>query len=528
MKQFTELFTQLDQTTRTNKKVEALEAFFEKAPDEDKLWAIAILSHRRPRRAVNATLMKTWAAEKAGIPFWLVDESHHVVGDLAETVAAILPGGETSSANTLTYWINYIREFPELSEEERREQMYLAWEQLDRSQRFVFNKLITGGFRMGVSQKLMVRALARYTGIDENRLAHRLMGNWSPDHTTFEELVLSEDDGENYSRPYPFYLAYPLEDDPANLGRPEDWQAELKWDGIRGQIILRDNRLFVWSRGEELVTDKYPEYESLVGRLPDGVVLDGEILPFRDGKPLPFILLQKRIGRKTVPASLLNKAPVIFMAYDLLEFEGKDLREEPLRERRAVLEDLAKEAPEVLHLSETVSFEEWEELAGIRDEARSRQTEGLMLKHKDGAYRVGRKRGEWWKWKVDPFTIDAVMIYAMRGHGRRANLYTDYTFAVRDGDNLVPFTKAYSGLTDKEILEVDRFVKQHTLERFGPVRSVTPELVFEIAFEGINKSNRHKSGVALRFPRISRWRKDKPADEIDTLESLHQLMEQYG
>ncbi len=528
MKQFARLFTGLDQTTRTNRKVEVLKNYFDQAPDRDKLWAIALLSHRRPKRSVNTTQLKTWAAEIAGLPFWLVDESHHVVGDLAETIAAILPQEGETSDESLTYWIQFIRDLRGVEEEERKQRMARAWDQMDTHQRFVFNKLITGGFRIGVSQKLMVRALSQHTGIEENLLAHRLMGEWSPDSTTFNDLILSGDDGENLSRPYPFYLAHPLEDPLESLGDPDEWQAELKWDGIRGQVILREGEIFTWSRGEELVTDVYPEFLSLSGKLPDGLVLDGEILPFRDGKPLPFTLLQKRIGKKKVGAALLKKAPVIFMAYDILEHEGSDIREKPLDYRRRILEEIAADAPSVLHLSEKVGFGSWEELAAIREKARTRQTEGVMLKRLSSPYRVGRKRGDWWKWKVDPFTVDAVMLYAMRGHGRRANLYTDYTFAVRDGENLVPFAKAYSGLTDQEILEVDRFVKQNTIERFGPVRSVSPELVFEIAFEGINRSSRHKSGIALRFPRISRWRRDKPVDEINTLEDLHRMMEKFG
>jgi DNA ligase-1 len=528
MKSFSELFTALDQTTKTNEKVAALERYFQLAPDEDKLWALALLSQRRPRRTVNATQMKSWTATLAGLPFWLVDESHHIAGDLAEAVALMLPQPSKSSDHSLTYWINYINKLRDVEEEEREKRMQDAWDMLDKTQRFVFNKLITGGFRMGVSQKLMVRALSKYTGIEENLLAHRLMGDWTPDTTTFEQLILSKDDNENLSRPYPFYLSYPLEADPETLGNPEEWQAEFKWDGIRGQLICRDGQLFVWSRGEELVTDKYPEYDVLTDYLPDGTVLDGEILPFKEGLPLPFTLLQKRIGRKKAGPSILAEVPVIFMAYDLLENEGRDVRNEPLSRRRKWLEEVTQKAPEVLRISETISFDSWKKLAGIRVDARSRCTEGVMLKRLDSVYQVGRKRGDWWKWKVDPLTVDAVMIYAMRGHGRRANLYTDYTFAVRDGDQLVPFAKAYSGLTDKEIARVDRFVKQNTLERFGPVRSVKPELVFEIAFEGINKSERHKSGVALRFPRIRRWREDKPVSEINTLGDLMQLMEQYG
>ncbi|UII24410.1 ATP-dependent DNA ligase [Fulvivirga maritima] len=529
MKYFTELFTRLDQTTKTLVKVDALKEYFQKATDKDKLWTIALLSHRRPKRTVNRNYIKQWAAEFSGLPYWLFEESYHVAGDLAETIALILPSPESRTDYSLTYWIEYIQALGGLEEDEKKAQLKSALLSLDTTERFVFNKLITGGFRMGVSQKLMVRALAKYTGIDESSLAHRLMGNWTPETTTFQDLILSEDANEDNSRPYPFYLAYALEDETESLGDTSLWFAERKWDGIRGQIIVREGELYVWSRGEELVTDKYPEYEALKEKLLDGTVLDGEILPYKNGQPLPFNLLQTRIGRKNLTKGVLQKSPVIFKAYDVLEWQGEDIRQWPLEKRRAQLESLVSAVNDpVLHLSDLVTFNEWPQLAAERDRSREFFSEGIMLKRKDSTYKDGRKKGDWWKWKVDPLTIDAVMIYAMRGSGRRANLYTDYTFAVWDGEQLVPFTKAYSGLTDKEIGQVDRFVKKNTIDRFGPVRSVTPELVFEIAFEGINKSSRHKSGVALRFPRIKRWRHDKPKEEANTLEELHQLLEVYG
>ncbi|MBL3657993.1 ATP-dependent DNA ligase [Fulvivirga sediminis] len=529
MKYFTELFTRLDQTTKTLVKVDALKEYFHKATDKDKLWTIALLSHRRPKRTINRNYIKKWAAEFSELPYWLFEESYHIAGDLAETIALILPSPESRTDNSLTYWIEYIQALGGLEENEKKAQLKSAWLSLDATERFVFNKLITGGFRMGVSQKLMVRALAKYTGIDESSLAHRLMGNWTPETTTFQDLILSEDANEDNSRPYPFYLAYALEDETESLGDTSLWFAERKWDGIRGQIIVREGELYVWSRGEELVTDKYPEYEVLKEKLPNGTVLDGEILPYKNGQPLPFNLLQTRIGRKNLTKGVLQKSPVIFKAYDVLEWQGEDIRQWPLEKRRTQLESLVGDVGDpVLHLSDLVIFNEWRQLAAERDRSREFFSEGIMLKRKDSTYKDGRKKGDWWKWKVDPLTIDAVMIYAMRGSGRRANLYTDYTFAVWDGEQLVPFTKAYSGLTDKEIGQVDRFVKKNTIDRFGPVRSVTPELVFEIAFEGINKSSRHKSGVALRFPRIKRWRHDKPKEEANTLEELHQLLEVYG
>jgi DNA ligase-1 len=529
MRQFAHLFTQLDQTTKTNTKVSALASYFAEASDEDKLWTVAILSHRRPKRSVNTTYLREWGAEFAAVPLWLFEESYHVVGDLAETIALVLPEPEDSSNHSLTYWIQYIRGLKEREEEDRREAVFAAWGQLDKIERFIFNKLITGGFRMGVSQKLMVRALSQYTGIEENKLAHRLMGNWTPDDTTFEDLVIRKDPTEDISRPYPFYLAYPLEDEPETLGSPEDWLIERKWDGIRGQLIVREGELFVWSRGEELVTDKFPEYHPLAEMLPDGTVLDGEIMPYKDNEPLPFNKLQTRIGRKNVTKKVRENAPVVVIVYDLLEWQGEDIRERPMRERRALLEQLMADCDTdgILLLSESIDATDWQNLRDIRERSREHKSEGLMLKHQNSAYKSGRKRGEWWKWKVDPLVIDAVMIYAQRGHGRRANMFTDFTFAVWDGEDLVPFTKAYSGLTDKEFRQITAWVRKNTLERFGPVRSVKREHVFEIAFEGIQRSNRHKSGVALRFPRMSRWRHDKPKEEANTLEDLHQMLEQY-
>ncbi|MEM6629979.1 MAG: ATP-dependent DNA ligase [Bacteroidota bacterium] len=529
MRHFAQLFLQLDQTTKTNSKVAALAQYFSEVEDSDKLWTIALLSHRRPKRTVNTTLLRQWAAELSGIPLWLFEDSYHIVGDLAETIALVLPEPAAKSDATLTYWIEYIQELKDVEEAEKQQRIFLAWQMLSPSERFIFNKLITGGFRVGVSQKLMTRALSKYTGIEENTLAHRLMGDWTPESTSFSDLILEDNPKDNLSKPYPFYLAYPLEGEPETLGSPQAWQVERKWDGIRGQLIVREGEIFVWSRGEELMTDKFPEYHILRNLLPNGTVIDGEILPFKAGKPLPFKLLQTRIGRKNLTKNVLDKAPVILMAYDLLEYEGEDIRGRSLEERRELLEQIVKNsrAKQLLKLSETLEFDAWEELIPERDASRAHFSEGLMLKRKSASYQVGRKKGDWWKWKIDPLLIDAVMIYAQQGHGRRANLFTDYTFAVWKGEELVPFTKAYSGLTDAEIRELDAWIKRNTIERFGPVRSVVPEKVFEIAFEGINESTRHKSGVALRFPRINRWRKDKPKEEANTLDELHALLKQY-
>ncbi|MEM8528099.1 MAG: ATP-dependent DNA ligase [Bacteroidota bacterium] len=530
MKHFARLFKNLDQTTKTNLKIAALVQYFKVADDQDKLWTIAILSHRRPRRSVKTTLLREWTSELSGIPLWLLEDCYYVVGDLAEAIALMLPPAEKQSDHSFTYWINYVQSLAKLEDEEKKEKVIAAWNQLDTTERFIFNKLITGGFRVGVSQKLITKALARYLEVEENAIAHRLMGDWTPDSTNFEELLHSENPQDDISKPYPFYLAYALEDEPASLGSVEEWQIERKWDGIRGQIILREGELYIWSRGEDLMTDRFPEFHGLPNLLPNGTVIDGEILPFKNGHPLTFNVLQTRIGRKKLTNKVLDKAPVVLIAYDLIEWQGEDMRERPMSERRAILEQLLKEndTQGVVLLSEIVKAETWEQFAEIRENSREHHSEGLMLKRKNSPYKSGRKRGDWWKWKVDPLTIDAVMIYAQRGSGRRANLYTDYTFGVWKDDVLVPFTKAYSGLTDKEFKEITSWVRQNTLERFGPVRSVRPTHVFEIAFEGIQKSTRHKSGVALRFPRMLRWRKDKKVKEANTLEDLHGMLEVYG
>ncbi|MGJ8683287.1 MAG: ATP-dependent DNA ligase [Nonlabens sp.] len=536
MKQFAELIRIIDGTNKTTLKVAALTEYFKTAPDEDKLWTIAILSHRRPKRPVNTTLMREWATEISGIPLWLFEESYHIVGDLAETIALILPTTNESSEKSLSQIIQELIQLRKKDDDYKKEYLQENWLKLNYYERFVFNKIMTGGFRIGVSQKLMTRALSQATGIDKDILAHKLMGSWTGENTTFQELVYEDNEVAMRGKPYPFYLAYAVEGKVKDLGDVTQWSAEHKWDGIRSQTIIRAGEIFVWSRGEELVTDKYPEFQQFLNVIPDGTVIDGEILPYKDGQILNFNDLQTRIGRKTVGKKLLADVPVVIVAYDLLEWQGKDIRELPFQERRALLDQLvasvqtsdssSNQVP--LLLSETMHFSTWEEVANERERSAERKSEGLMLKRKDSPYLVGRKKGDWWKWKVDPFSVDAVLTYAMRGHGRRANLYTDYTFGLWQDGELVTFAKAYSGLTDAEFRKVDAWIKKNTLERFGPVRSVKPHHVFEIAFEGIAPSKRHKSGVATRFPRIIRWRQDKPIEEANTLDDLKALIPSDG
>ena len=527
MKAFADLYTALDETTRTLRKVEALVTYFRTAPAADAIWAVSFLIGRKPRQVVPTRKLMEWAAELARVPQWLFEASYDVVGDLAETITLLLPKPTGSSRRPLHVWVErHLLPMRSLSPEAQRSEIQSAWGRMDTGQRFVWNKLITGGFRVGVSQRLVIRALAEFSGIEPTVIAHRLMGNWDPVPRTFERILSADVQDTDISRPYPFYLAYPLEDDVRLLGDLHQWQVEWKWDGIRGQLVKRQGEAFVWSRGEELVTDKYPELTAAAEQLPDGTVLDGEILPWRDGHPLAFASLQKRIGRKKISAGILAEVPVILVAYDLLEHDGRDVRGEPLTQRRQMLETLLGRLPEEkIIVSPLVEAASWDVLASLRDEARSRHVEGFMLKRQDSPYGVGRRRGSWWKWKVDPLTADAVLIYAQRGHGRRSGLYTDYTFAVWDDQTLVPFAKAYSGLSDAEIRRVDRFIQRNTVERFGPVRAVKPELVFEIAFEGIQASSRHKSGLAVRFPRIARWRTDKKIEEADSLYTLKGLLQ---
>ena len=528
---FATLVSELSSSTKTNDKLQSLVDYFATAPDADKVWVIAIFSGRRPRRAVNSRFMRDWCLEITSYPEWLFNECYGTVGDLAETLALLLPETKpTDQINkSLSHYLETFISIEKQDESVRKKFIIDSWNQMNRDERFVFNKLITGSFRIGVSQKTIVNALAKIVNLTASVIAHRISGNWDPSTTSFSDLLSESASITDFSKPYPFYLAYALEENAENLGLPEEWQAEWKWDGIRGQMIKRNNDLFIWSRGEELMTDKFPEYFILKDMLPDGVVIDGEIIPAIDGKPLPFSVLQTRIGRKNIGKKQLQDAPICFFAYDLLEYNYEDWREKSLTERRHKLEEIIIPIKnKTIQISEIIQFNTWDELADIRKQSRDMNSEGIMLKRKVSDYKVGRKRGDWWKWKIDPLTIDCVMVYAQKGSGRRSNLYTDYTFAVKDGDQLVVFTKAYSGLTDKEFAQVDNFVKRNAIEKFGPVRTVKPELVFEIAFEGIAASNRHKSGVALRFPRISRWRKDKTADEINTIEDLRKMLDVYG
>ncbi len=534
MKSFADLYAALDETTKTTAKVRALVDYFGRVSAADAAWATYFLIGRKPRQVVPMPKLRAWAIEEAGIPDWLFQESYDAVGDIAETIALLLPPPLTSSNLPLSSWVEErLLPLRGKADEVQRLAILDAWRTLDSQQRFVWNKLISGAFRVGVSQQLVTRAIGTVGAVEPAIIAHRLMGDWEPSSAFFERLLAHDAADTDKSRPYPFFLAYPLEDSPESLGEISMWQAEWKWDGIRSQLIRRGAQTFLWSRGEELVTERYPELAAVGDALPEGTAIDGEILPFKDDKILPFAMLQKRIGRKAVTRSILAQVPVIIMAYDLIEHAGVDIRSWPLDRRREALAEVIAgvvgEFPTLasrLRLSPLVDAVSWDDLAAARAASREREAEGLMIKRKHAPYGVGRRRGDWWKWKVQPNTIDAVLLLAQRGSGKRASLYTDYTFGVWDraAGSLVPIAKAYSGLTDDEIRRVDDFVRHNMIEKFGPVRSVKPELVFELAFEGLNRSNRHKSGVAVRFPRILRWRTEKTAPEADSLDTLRALL----
>lgn len=528
MKAFATLIELLSTTTKTTEKTEALLQYFRVANDRDKVWAIALFTGRRPRRTISSTLLKNWCAAYCNLPPWLLDECHHTVGDLSETIALLIPvhSDFVCASEPLHIYIEKLISLSAATDEEKKAFMLHCWQQLNNTtERFVLNKLMSGAFRIGVSQQLLIQALSKFVNLEASFISHCLTGKWDPSVIGFYELINVSAPSADVSKPYPFCLAYPLESEPNELGDAASWQVEWKWDGIRGQLIKRKDTAFVWSRGEELITEKFPEFNLLFQHLPNGIVLDGEIIAAANDKPLPFSLLQTRIGRKQISKKILSEVPVRFFGYDVLEYNGEDIRQWPLSERRKILESVVVSINDhTLFISPTIEFTNWDDLKQIQLQSRAHAAEGVMLKRKNSAYQIGRKKGDWWKWKVDPYTIDAVLIYAQKGTGKRGNLFTDYTFAVRDGEKLVPFAKAYSGLTNAEIAQVDAFIKRNALEKFGPVRTVKPELVFELAFEGINKSSRHKSGVAVRFPRIFRWRKDKKLEDINSLDDLKSML----
>ena len=520
MRRFAELYDRLDRTNSTNDKVAAIVAYLEDAPAEDAAWAVYFLSGERLRAPVKVREMTAWACASIGVDGPTFEVCYEEVGDRAETLALLLEAAPNRRVAApwdppLHEAVAFVRGLRDLEAEEQRAALQRRWSDLHLRELFVLNKLITGGFRVGVSKRLLVRALSQWSGVDKAVLFHRMMGAPVDSAARFGALFDEDPRDADLARPYPFFLASPVEGEPEALGDIAAWQAEWKWDGIRGQLIARGGEVALWSRGEELVTDTFPDLAAQARRLPDGTALDGEILAWRDGGPLPFASLQRRLGRKRVGKKTLADIPCTFLCYDALEAGGEDVRERPLRERRALLEELAAAAD--LPVSARVTAASWEELADVRGESRARGVEGMMLKRLDSPYRTGRVRGDWWKWKVAPLELDAVLVYAQPGHGRRAGLHTDYTFAVWRDEDLVPVAKAYTGLDNQEIRELDAWIRRNTTDKFGPVRQVEPAHVFELHFDSAQRSTRHKSGVALRFPRIARWRRDRAPSSANTL-----------
>lgn len=512
MKKFTALFKALDSSTKATVKKAALKDYFAGARAENATWALYFLLGNKLSRRVKTTELRQWVAEETNYPLWLIEDCYERVGDLAETLALLLPKPTRTRAYELEELVNTIQRSDDI-----RKTLQGLWQELDADQTFIMHKMLTGGFRVGVQKKTVANVLAELVELPQAAIAQRLVGDWEPTVERYQGLF--EQDIKTPTLPYPFCLAYPLDRAPKELGDISAWHFEWKWDGIRGQIIKREGEVLIWSRGEEAITEQFPELAELTSYLPDGTALDGEILAWNQG-PDSFSFLQKRLGRKSVSKKLQKEYPVAFMAYDVLEWNGCDIREQSYQKRRELL--LSIEHPFLQ--SEGLQVESWKQAELLRDEARGRRVEGLMLKHLGAPYEVGRKKGNWWKWKVEPLSIDAVLVYAQAGHGRRAGLYTDYTFSCWKEGQLVPVGKAYSGLSDEEFREVDRFIKSHTIDKHGPVRVVQPELVFELAFDSVAESKRHKSGLALRFPRMKRWRKDKAASEANTLEELRALL----
>lgn len=551
MNTFTRLYLDLDATTSTNDKVALLESYFRAAPDADAAWALAIMTGNRPKRATSTAALRTLALERTGLPAWLLAECHAAAGDLSEAIALLIPDDPESTDETESLaGVIERRVLPlrDMTDAARAELIAETWSRLDTDQRFVYHKIVRGGFRVGVQKRLVTRALAGVAGIDPNTMAQRLTGKIDPTPVAYRAVLAGEQPGERTLAPLPFYLAHPIDakltdadgDTPEQLetflGPPTDWLAEWKYDGVRAQLVGREGKAAVWSRSEELTTDQFPELVSAATHLPTEAVLDGEVLIWdtETDTPRPFAELQTRLNRKSAPSlqpGLFDTTRLVMVVYDLLERDGEDLRDRPLTDRRDALESLLQGTPaDTIRLSPLLRERDWSSLATLREQSRARGVEGLMLKHRDGRYGVGRQRSAtgWWKWKVDPYTIDAVLVSAQPGSGRRASLYTDYTFAVRTDDapdaELITFAKAYSGLSQSEIESLDRWIRAHTTSKSGPFRSVEPVQVFELAFEGVQRSARHKSGIAVRFPRIARWRTDKPASEANTIADVEALI----
>ncbi|MEM7606601.1 MAG: ATP-dependent DNA ligase [Myxococcota bacterium] len=535
MKRFAELFDALDRTNATSEKVAHMVAYFREVASEDGAWAVFFLTGGRLRRLIGPRTLGAWAGEVAQLPEWLLGECYDAVGDGAETIALLLEGQAAEATHevpALAETARSLEALRTLDESAQRAAIESRWRALPRLERLLFTKMMTGSLRVGVSKLLVVRALAELSGLEREVIEHRLVGDFEPTAERFGGLLRPDDGTHLASKPYPFFLASPL-DEPEEIGPRDAFIAEWKWDGIRAQLLHRAGKVALWSRGEERIEERFPDIDGTA--LPDGTALDGELLvwDFDRDRPADFGVLQTRINRKRLSKNLLAKSPARFVAYDLLEADGEDLRSRSLRERRGRLEAVVAELdPRAFAISAAVTADSWDGLRELRKSARKRGVEGLMLKRLDAPYRSGRRRGDWWKWKLEPLTLDCVLTMAQSGSGKRAGRFTDYTFGLWRGEGaertLVTIAKAYSGLDDEEIAELDKWIRRHTVERFGPVRAVEPMHVFEIGFEGMRESKRHKAGLAVRFPRILRWRRDKRAEDASTLADAHELRQTFA
>ena len=524
MELFSKLFHDLDSTTKTNSRLDLLVEYLIEADPNDAIWLCWFINGKRVKGAVKTSELRQFVSDYSGFPLWLVEECHENVGDLAETLSLLVDGADFSFRSSALHAIvdRYILSLVGMNLDEKRDRLREAWKALRSEDLLPFHKLLTGGFRMGISSGNLYKALARVGKVEPAVIAQRLSGDWSPDSLSMDDILKPSASDSRLCVPFPFCLAYPLQDEPHTLGICKDWQVEWKWDGVRAQLIIKAGAYMLWSRGDESVGHSFPEIVDASKLISQDVCLDGEILPWGTRGVRPFSELQKRLGRKSPGPSILEKIPTRFLAYDILAIDSRDLRDEPLSLRRGILEKLLSGLPSKypIGLSPSVDEEDWSALARLREESRQRRVEGFMLKRKNSRYESGRIKGGWFKWKVEPFLADMVLVSAQMGHGKRANLYSDYSLAVWCGDELFTVAKAYSGLSVKEIEEIDDFIRKNISGKYGPVRGVKPELVFEVAFEGVNLSKRHQSGVALRFPRIKRWRKDKKLDDASTLDEI--------
>ena len=537
MKHFIKLIEDMADTTKTNTKVDYLVKYFSEMDKESVIWAIFFLFGKRIKRGVPYKLLTEIALETIDLPEWLFYESLTAVGDRSEAISLLLElnDSESNLEHTLQFWIEKrLIPLQKMSEEQQKKVIKRWWSECDRQEVFIINKLISGGFygRIGVSKGIVLKALEKFCEVPQNTLQYRLMGDWIPNLQFYESLVSKDTTDTDLSQPYPFFLASPLQEALDTLRTVSDWSFEYKWDGIRSQAIIRNKKIFIWSRGEEIVTESFPEVVSELKKLPDGIVIDGELLAYHDKAPLAFSVLQRRIGRigKNISKKILTEAPVRLMVYDLLEYEGSDIRARPLEERRELLAQLIHKSQSAILFSKDLQASNWSEVEDLRSNSRKAQAEGLMLKRKNSTYQSGRKRGDWWKYKVDPLSLDVVMVYAQAGSGKRANYFTDYTFAVWSSDKteLIPIGKSYRGLTDEEIKKLDAWIRKNTKEKFGPVRTVKPEQIFELGFDNVLENKRVKAGISVRFPRIIKWRTDKKIDDINTINDAMQLLKFTG